>query len=228
MAELAQTATYPKVALTPGKCVCVGRNYVAHAQELNNPVPSQPLLFIKPGSSCVPLAEQLSVDARFGEVHYETELALLIGHTLARGNNAPLAAVTGMGLAFDLTRRTLQEQLKQQGQPWEIAKAFDGSAAVSDFVAIPEGLDWQRLEYTLTLNQQPRQHGNTALMIFPIATLLSAITEHFTLQPGDIVLTGTPAGVAALHEGDQYQLTLFSQQDATPMLSVSGRVVMHR
>jgi 2-keto-4-pentenoate hydratase/2-oxohepta-3-ene-1,7-dioic acid hydratase in catechol pathway len=186
-----------------GKIVCVGRNYAAHAAELNNAVPDAPLLFIKPATAAVPLAPGFSIPVGRGAVHHETELAVLIGAPLTNaGADAARAAVAGIGIALDLTLRDVQEQLKRDGHPWERAKAFDGAYPVAPFVSAP-AVDLQGLTVSLWRNGALQQHGNTAQMLFPVISLLCEISRSFTLLPGDIVSTGTPAGVGPLAHGDQ-------------------------
>lgn len=191
-----------------GKVVCVGRNYAEHARELNNPVPSEPLLFIKPATAVVPLADPIRLPTGRGAVHYETEIALLIGAPLSGLVSAEeaSAAIAGVGLALDLTLRELQEQLKTKGHPWERAKAFDGACPLSFFAPIDQAPALNDLPLQLHLNGELRQQGNSAEMITPIIALLQHITGIFTLLPGDVVLTGTPAGVGVLQPGDQLQL----------------------
>lgn len=192
-----------------GKIVCVGRNYAAHAAELDNPLPEAPLLFIKPATAAVPMEEPIHLPRGRGSCHFEGELALLIGDTLSNANPAQVpAAVAGLGLALDLTLRELQDQLKNQGHPWEKAKAFDGACPLSPFVKLDWLPDWDNLSYSLWLNGELRQRGKSAHMLTPILDLVAYISEHFTLLPGDLVLTGTPAGVGELHPGDCLALQL--------------------
>ncbi|PSJ47902.1 fumarylacetoacetate hydrolase family protein [Zobellella endophytica] len=195
-----------------GKVVCVGRSYKEHAQELNNPVPEQPLLFIKPAASLVGLDAPLLLPKGLGAVHHELEVALLIGRRLCHAEPGhALDAVVGVGLALDLTLREVQEQLKAKGQPWERAKAFDGSCPVTPF-ALPEVVnDLQRLDFALSVNGQQRQAGNTAMMMWSIGELLAEMSRCFTLNPGDVVLTGTPKGVAELGAGDELDMQLDGQ-----------------
>lgn len=193
-----------------GKVVCVGRNYAEHARELNNPVPTEPLLFIKPSTSVVPLSEPILLAERRGPVHYETEIALLIGETLCGEVSAQQAqtAVAGIGLALDLTLRELQDQLKAKGHPWERAKAFDGACPLSVFVTPAQAPAFDALPLELKINGQVRQQGSSAEMITPILALLQQIAPVFTLLPGDVVITGTPAGVGVLRAGDKLALSL--------------------
>lgn len=193
-----------------GKVVCVGRNYAEHAKELGNAVPEQPLLFMKPATALVPVAEAFDLDESRGEVHYECELAVLIGKPLTAADQAQAKdAIAGFGLALDLTLRGLQSELKEKGHPWELAKAFDGSCPISDLVPAGElGQDLGAIRFQLYQNGALRQDGNSAEMITPIAALLAHISQVFTLEPGDLVLTGTPKGVGKLAKGDQLRLVL--------------------
>lgn len=196
--------------LPVGKVVCVGRNYAEHAKELNNPVPTEPLLFIKPSTAITPLAEPIVLRPSRGPVHYETEIALLIGTRLSGEISEAQArqAIAGVGLALDLTLRELQDQLKAKGHPWERAKAFDGACPLSLFVPIAKVAELDSLGLELQINGQQRQQGNAAQMITPILRLLQQIAEVFTLLPGDVVITGTPAGVGVLQAGDRLQLAM--------------------
>jgi 2-keto-4-pentenoate hydratase/2-oxohepta-3-ene-1,7-dioic acid hydratase in catechol pathway len=196
----------------PGKVVCVGRNYVAHAAELGNEVPEEPLLFIKPATALTALEPGFIIPVDRGEVHHETELALLVGQPLTRANTEQAAAaILGIGIALDLTLRDLQNQLKALRQPWEKAKAFDDSCPVSRWVPITAFPSWDDIAFSLQVNGEPRQSGHSSLMIWSMLELTTAISQHFTLLPGDLILTGTPAGVGPLHLGDQLTLELAQQ-----------------
>lgn len=198
------------IDLPLGKVVCVGRNYAEHAQELNNPVPSEPLLFLKPATSVVPLNEGFRLPTGRGAVHYETEIALLIGTPLS-GTVSPsdaAGAIAGVGLALDLTLRELQDQLKAKGHPWERAKAFDAACPLSPFVRLEQAPALNAMPLQLTINGELRQQGNSADMITPVIALLQHIAGVFTLLPGDVVITGTPAGVGVLNPGDELELAI--------------------
>ena len=187
-----------------GKVVCVGRNYSAHALELNNPTPKSPLLFIKPTTSLASLAPSFTIPTNRGEVHHELEMALLIGKQLTNASSyETIAAICGVGLALDLTLRELQNELKAKGKPWELAKGFDGACPVSDFVKLDSIDNIQSSDLLLEKNGVTQQQGNTRDMLFPIADLLATISSSFSLMPGDVVLTGTPAGVGPLVRGDK-------------------------
>ncbi len=182
-----------------GKILCVGRNYAEHAAELNNPVPSSPLLFMKPATSAVELESPISQQFTHGEVHFETELALLIGERLSEASAAEaLAGIAGAGLALDLTLRDVQSALKEKGHPWERAKAFDGACPLSRFVPVDTDTDWASVYFHLDINGQRQQSGKLSDMLFSVPALLEEMTRTFTLEPGDVVLTGTPAGVGKL------------------------------
>jgi 2-keto-4-pentenoate hydratase/2-oxohepta-3-ene-1,7-dioic acid hydratase in catechol pathway len=194
--------------LPPGKTVCVGLNYAAHVAEMNSAVAAEPVLFIKPRTALVPFAGEIQIPTGRGACHFETEVALLIGAPLrcAKPRAAP-EAIAGIGLALDLTLRDLQRQLKAAGHPWERAKGFDGACAVSEFVR-PAELDFGALSFSLALNGTCRQRGHTGDLLTPIPELLSYISQWFTLEPGDLVLTGTPEGVGPLSAGDLLEAEL--------------------
>jgi 2-keto-4-pentenoate hydratase/2-oxohepta-3-ene-1,7-dioic acid hydratase in catechol pathway len=195
-----------EIGLPTGKAVCVGRNYVAHAKELNNPIPDAPLLFIKPSTSFQAFNEQLNLSERLGVHHYEAELVLLVGDVITSQSCNPLSCIKGIGLGLDLTLRDVQNELKTLGHPWERAKAYDGSCALTPFFTLRDQADLDNSEYRFWVNNELRQVGKAQLMIHSCSNLLSEISAVFTLMPGDIVMTGTPAGVGALAHGDKLQL----------------------
>lgn len=199
-----------KSSTRPSKIICVGRNYADHAKELGNAVPEQAVLFIKPPSSLIDLDAGISWNRALGNCHYECELSLRVDQPLkqAASTEQALAAVGAVTLGLDLTLRDVQDQLKAKGQPWERAKAFDGSCVLGEWVDVSEIADWKQVEYYFDVNAERRQTGHSANMIFDIASLLVEISHIFTLEPGDVIMTGTPAGVAALHSGDQLKMTL--------------------
>ena len=198
--------------LPAGKIVCVGRNNAAHARELGNAVPETPILFIKPATALCTLEEGFSLPTGRGECHHETELTVLIGRRLKNADHAACrAAIAGIGLGLDLTLRDLQNELKKKGHPWEVSKAFDGAAPISPFLSPDAFADLTDIRFALDVNGAPRQRGHSADMITPILDLLVFISAIFTLEPGDVTMTGTPEGVAALHPGDTLTLQLASQ-----------------
>ena len=192
-----------------GKLVCVGRNYAEHAKELNNPVPSSPILFIKPADAAVSAEPSFAIPADRGAVHHELEIAVLIGQRLKNADEAEVkTGIAGIGLGLDLTLRDVQDGLKSKGHPWEIAKAFDGACPLTSFVTADRVSDWKSISLTLLRNGQVQQHGNSADMLFPVLPLIAHISRIFTLNPGDVVMTGTPAGVGPLLAGDELELRL--------------------
>ena len=195
--------------LPVGKIVCIGRNYLDHIRELGNAVPETPILFMKPATALVELADPIVLPTGRGACHHEVELAVLIEQTLRNADAASARqAIAGYGIALDLTLRELQDSLKKKSQPWEVAKAFDGACPLSPFLHPAELPEPQATELALWVNGTPRQQGNTAHMMVGIFDLMAYISSHFTLQPGDVVLTGTPAGVGPLAAGDTLELRL--------------------
>jgi 2-keto-4-pentenoate hydratase/2-oxohepta-3-ene-1,7-dioic acid hydratase in catechol pathway len=206
-----------------GKIICIGRNYADHAKELDNPVPSEPLLFMKPSSSLVPMAPEFSIPQDKGVVHHELEIALLVGADIGpeTSDDDLLRSIAGVGLALDLTLREVQDQLKKKGHPWEKAKAFDGACPVSDFVGASVVEDWGQLNFELKRNGRLQQQGDSGLMLFSVVPLVREMTQFFRLEPGDLILTGTPAGVGPLMAGDQLEATL------EDWIQINTRVVAH-
>ncbi|MEE4144138.1 MAG: fumarylacetoacetate hydrolase family protein [Halieaceae bacterium] len=184
-----QTVRVNGTTVTPSKIVCIGRNYVAHIQELGNEVPEDMVVFNKPNSA---ISDVLRAEVEGEPLHYEGEIVLLV-----RGGE--FAAV---GFGLDLTRRELQSSLKQKGLPWERAKAFDGAALFSEFVALPAALD--QLALQLEVDGEIRQSGGVDMMIYPPAAILAELGKFTTLEDGDLVMTGTPAGVGAIRSGERF------------------------
>ncbi|RYV00871.1 2-keto-4-pentenoate hydratase [Shewanella sp. OPT22] len=178
--------------IAPSKIVCIGRNYVEHIHELSNEIPDEPVIFIKPNSA-------LSNEIQWcDDLHYEGELCFLI-------KDGKFAAVS---VGIDLTKRNLQSQLKSKGLPWERAKAFNASAVFGKFVSLPE--DISTLSFTLHINDKLIQHGTVDLMMFKPQQCLDSIKQDFELLDGDIIMTGTPKGVGAVHQGDSFIGTVFN------------------
>jgi len=192
-----------------GKVVCVGRNYDEHIRELHHPVPAEPIFFIKPATSVVSISEKITIPEYSDNCHHETELAVLFGSVLTRADR-PTAekGIVAYGIGLDLTLRDIQRKMKQNGYPWEVAKAFDGACPLSPFVKKEAFEDPQDTTLKLVVNGETRQESSTRRMIRPIFDLVSAASRFFTLAPGDVMLTGTPAGVSKLGSGDQLELEL--------------------
>jgi 2-keto-4-pentenoate hydratase/2-oxohepta-3-ene-1,7-dioic acid hydratase in catechol pathway len=187
--------------IRPSKIVAVGRNYVAHARELGNPVPAQPLIFLKPPSSIVGDGDDVVYPAATQDLHHEAELAVVIGRRCREvGEADALSFVRGYTAANDMTARDLQ---KTDGQ-WARAKGFDTFCPLGP--RLVEDLDPTNLELLMRVNGEVRQQGSTAEMIFPVAWLLSYISGVMTLEPGDVVLTGTLEGVGPVQRGDSMEV----------------------
>ena len=186
-----------------GKIVCLGRNYAEHARELGNEVPSAPVLFMKPATAVIDDGGTVRIPAYSQACHHEVELALLIGRE-ARGvaPEQAMACVAGFGVAIDMTLRDVQDHLKSKGLPWEIAKGFDTSCPLSDFVSASKVSDPHDLALRLWVNGEQRQNGTTAAMIHRVPQIVAHISSIFTLEPGDVILTGTPSGVGQVRNGD--------------------------
>lgn len=199
------------MSVHPSKIVCVGRNYAEHAKELGNEVPESPVLFIKPPSSLVTLDEGIYWNKALGECHHECELSIRIGNTLKNASPAEAkAAIDGVTLGLDLTLRDVQNKLKNKGQPWERAKAYDGACLLGEWLSPNMLTDLNHATFSLSVNGQLKQSGNTADMLFDVIALLVDISHSFTLEVGDVVMTGTPAGVGPLSSGDQLVMALDS------------------
>ena len=172
----------------PSKIVCIGRNYVDHIKELGNEIPGEPVIFLKPNSA---ISEQIQ-SGEASSIHYEAEITLMIRSK----------RFAGVGFGLDLTKREVQTRLKAKGLPWERAKAFDGAAVFSDFVSCPAKIDHLRLE--LLINDQLIQQGGCDLMINKPQAILKVTSEFLGYEDGDLIMTGTPAGVGPLQQGDKF------------------------
>ena len=189
---------------TIGKIVCVGRNYVEHAKELGNDVPVKPVVFMKPASAVIYSGEKI-VHPSFSEnMHHETELVLLIGKTIKDADEKEAEeAITAYGVGLDMTLRDIQTELKKKGHPWTIAKGFDTSAVISEFISKNEYKLTMNEEIILRVNDDERQHDKLNKMIFNPAQIVEYISSLMTLEEGDLIYTGTPAGVNKTDRGDK-------------------------
>lgn len=185
---------------------CVGRNYVAHAAELGNDVPDQPMIFTKPTHALVELsAGEVQLPGNQGEIHYEAELVIHIGKPYVQGITVD-ELVDGYALGIDFTLRDVQSVIKKKGAPWLPAKGFLGSAPISEFRPFP-GVDALReTNFQLRINGSTVQNGNINRMIFDLQTIVDFIARNFGLGEGDIIYTGTPEGVGPVHNGDRLEL----------------------
>lgn len=189
-----------------GKIVCVGRNYAKHAKELGNEVPNFPLIFLKPASVIIHSGEEIVHPNYSNEMHYEVELVLLIGKEIKNGNSEEaLNAIAGYGVGLDMTLRDIQSELKAKGHPWTLAKVFDGSAVLGDFIPAEEFSPTFEEEIKLELNGEIRQKSQLKNMLFKPSEIVKYISEKMTLEKGDLIFTGTPEGVERTVAGDTLQ-----------------------
>jgi 2-keto-4-pentenoate hydratase/2-oxohepta-3-ene-1,7-dioic acid hydratase in catechol pathway len=188
------------------KFLCIGRNYAAHIEELKNERNEEPVVFMKPDTALLRDNAPFFHPDFSQDIHHEVEILLKIGK---EGKNLqPKFAhkyYDEIGLGIDFTARDLQAKLKAKGLPWEIAKAFNGSAVVSGFVPKGQYPDLQNINFNLNVNGETRQTGNTSFMLFNFDYIVAYLSNFFTLKKGDIIFTGTPAGVSAVKIGDQLE-----------------------
>jgi 5-carboxymethyl-2-hydroxymuconate isomerase len=192
-----------------GKIVCVGRNFAEHAKELGNEVPEKPVLFLKPASAIIYSGGEIIHPDYGNELHHEVELVLLIGETVRKANQGQAEkSIIGYGVGLDMTLRDVQNELKKKGNPWTLAKCFDTSAVISDFV-LKENYQL-KLDETLELkvNGIVKQNDTLKSMIFNPAQLVEYISSIMTLEKGDLIYTGTPAGVSKVNRGDKLEARL--------------------
>lgn len=194
------------------KIICIGRNYSEHAKELGNEVPEDPVIFMKPDTAVLKKGSDFYIPEFSDDVHYELEVVLKIskGGKYIR-KEAASKHYEEIGLGIDFTARDLQSKLKNKGLPWELAKGFDGSAVLSDFVS-KENYDLQNLNFSLAKNQQVVQNGNTKDMIFSFDDIIAFASQYFTLRVGDLIFTGTPQGVGKVMENDFLEAYLENQK----------------
>ena len=181
---------------------CLGRNYAKHAEELGNQVEARPLVFQKGLNALAPAHGQVPLIKGKGAVHFETELILLMDR------NQGGAFVAGIALGLDLTLRDLQSELNSKGKSWTLAKSFDRAALVSRFIPVKQFLSLRQIRFTMVLNDEVRQRGDSSEMILPLEKIPAYIEEFTDLQKGDIIFTGTPEGVGQLEAGDVVKLDL--------------------
>jgi len=195
------------------KIIAIGQNYSEHNKELNSKHPTEPVVFMKPDSALLKNNKPFYLPDFSEDLHYETELIIKINRL---GKNiAPQFATryfAEIGLGVDFTARDLQRRLKANGHPWEVAKAFDNSAVIGGFLPVDELGDIHQIEFRLDLNGVTVQQGNSKDMIFPIETLIAHISTFFTLKIGDILFTGTPAGVGPVKVGDRLEGYIFDKK----------------
>jgi len=195
------------------KIICIGRNYTKHIEELENEKPKEPVIFLKPDSAILLKNNPFIIPPFSNDVHYEVEVLVKINR-IGKFIDKKFAHkyYQKIGLGIDFTARDLQSQLKEKGLPWEKAKAFDGSAVIGKFYA-KDALDLDNLQFQLYKNDKLVQDGNTAHMLWKIDEIIAYVSQYFTLKIGDIIFTGTPAGVGKVNANDVLIGTL-QDQDA--------------
>jgi 2-keto-4-pentenoate hydratase/2-oxohepta-3-ene-1,7-dioic acid hydratase in catechol pathway len=189
---------------TAMRIFAIGRNYVEHIRELNNERPEEPVIFTKPDTALIRNNQPFYYPDFSRDIHHEVELVLRIGKN---GKNITqeqaLSYIEAIGIGIDFTARDLQQKAKEKGLPWDIAKGFDGSAPVSDtFMPLTHFADLNNINFSLNVNGETKQQGNTKLMIFSFAYILSYLSRFFTLRQGDLIFTGTPKGVGPVVPGN--------------------------
>lgn len=195
------------------KIICIGRNYAAHIEELKNEKPGNPVVFLKPDTALLKNGAPFYYPDFSKNIHHEAELVLKIskeGKYIQK--KFAHRYFEEIGLGIDFTARDLQEQCKTKGLPWEIAKAFNGSAPIGDFISVASITDLNDISFHLTVNGEVRQEGNTSMMLFDFGTIIEYVSQFFTLKKGDLIYTGTPAGVGPVKIGDRLEGYLEEQK----------------
>lgn len=186
------------------KIICVGRNYAEHAKELNNPVPTVPVIFMKPDTALAKDNKPFYHPEFSSDIHHEIEIVLKIckeGKHIAEKFAANYYDEIGLGI--DFTARDIQQKHKEKGLPWELAKAFDNSAPVSRFISKAQFQDLYQLGFKLEVNGEAKQEGNTKDLLFSFERIIAFVSEYVTLKKGDLIFTGTPEGVSKVNIGDR-------------------------
>lgn len=191
------------------KIIAIGRNYAAHAEELNNPIPTSPVIFMKPDTAVLKDNKPFYLPDFSSDIHYELEVVLKVSKE-GKHIQEKFAAnyYDEIGLGIDFTARDIQSRHKEKGLPWELAKSFDNSAPVSLFVPKSKFEDLYQLNFELQINQQRRQTGNTKNLLFSFEKIIAFVSQYITLKKGDLIFTGTPEGVGQIKAGDHLEAWL--------------------
>ncbi|MCH1533971.1 MAG: fumarylacetoacetate hydrolase family protein [Schleiferiaceae bacterium] len=196
------------------KIICIGRNYAKHAEELNNPIPEEPVVFLKPDTALLLKKHPFFIPEHSNDVHHEIEVVVKINR-LGKHIEPRFAHkyYNEIGLGIDFTARDVQAKCKEKGLPWEKAKAFDGSAAVSRFFSLDTlEKEINDVNFHLDINGKTVQTGHTANMLFSVDEIISHVSKYFTLKTGDLIFTGTPAGVGRVEREDLLELFLENER----------------
>jgi acylpyruvate hydrolase len=188
------------------KIIAIGRNYAEHAKELNNPVPGVPVIFMKPDTALLKDNKPFYHPDFSTDIHHEIEIVIKISKEGKHVNQKFADSYYDeIALGVDFTARDIQARHKEKGLPWELAKAFDSSAPISNFLPKSQFADLRNLNFKLDVNGQTRQEGNTSFMLFPFDYIIAFVSQYITLKKGDLIYTGTPAGVAKVNVGDRLE-----------------------
>lgn len=189
------------------KIIAIGRNYAEHIKELNNEKPDEPVIFMKPETAILKNGEPFYYPSFSSDVHHEVEILLKISK-IGKNIEEKFAHkyYDEIGIGIDFTARDVQSKLKAKGLPWDLAKGFNGSAPISEFVPKTNYPNLQDLNFHLEVNGETRQKGNTSMMLYTFDYIIAFVSKYFTLKPGDIIFTGTPAGVSPVQIGDKLSL----------------------
>lgn len=185
------------------KIFCVGRNYALHANELGNTIPESPVIFLKPETALLRKGQPFYIPAFSNDIHYEAEIVVRICR-LGKGINVKFAQryYKQITIGIDFTARDIQQKLKEKGLPWEISKGFDNAAGLGDWIELND-FNIRNIDFSLNINDTRVQIGNTSEMIFCVDEIIAYISQFYTLKIGDIIYTGTPAGVDKIKKGDR-------------------------
>lgn len=188
------------------KIICIGRNYVEHAKELSNPIPKKPVFFMKPDTALLQKNSPFFYPSFSEDVHYEVELVLRICKN-GRHIEEKFASnyYNEIGIGIDFTARDIQAECKKKGLPWEIAKAFDQSAPIGKFIKTSQITDLNNINFSLKINDEIRQQGNSSDMIFSFDQIIAYVSKFITLREGDYIFTGTPDGVGPTKIDDHFE-----------------------
>lgn len=186
------------------KILCIGRNYAEHAKELNNPLPKEPVFFMKPDTALLKDGAAFYHPDFSSDIHHEIEIVLRVGKAGKHiSQEHALKYIDGISVGVDFTARDLQQQCKEKGLPWEKAKAFDGSAPIGKFIPFTEAHQSSEIVFSLSVNGEIRQQGSGNDMIFNFQSIIAYLSQFVTLKSGDLIYTGTPSGVSAVKIGDR-------------------------
>lgn len=202
--------------ISVGKILCLGKNYAEHVKEMNSDIPTTPVIFMKPSTALIENGQDICIPGISHNLHHEVELVAAIGK---EGKNISAQKayeyILGYAIGLDMTLRDIQHEAKDKGLPWTVAKGFDTSAPLSAIIPKAQIPDPQNLTILCKVNGATKQHGSTGNMIFSLPKIIEYISTLFTLEPGDLIFTGTPEGVSQVHNGDRIDAELVGYTSIT-------------